>query len=199
MRGMLVLLLVVLTACGGPGNFEGTVQGNSLPVKETIFLQGTNVASQTGSSAGGSGVVILMSDQTHLCDKLKSNELVPNSTEFIILLGVSQGGLTFSDALSTGKYRLFNALTDIIPPLAAGTRIAFPLFTKLDGQCQNGLGLGGAASGGSVTLDSFKPVSGGYASGSFDLSFNSDSGKGSFNALFCDFQPAAAPAAPACQ
>jgi hypothetical protein len=199
MRGLLALSLVVLTACGGPGSFDGTVQGNTLPVKESVFFRGSNVASQTGSVASGSGVVIALSDKTHLCDMLKNNQLTADSTSFIMLLGVSQGGLTFTDVLSTGKYRLFNPLTDIIPPLASGTRLTFPIFTKLDGQCQNGLGANGAATGGSVTLDHFDPVNGGFATGSFDLAFNSDNGQGTFNAPFCDYQPPASNPAPTCQ
>src|SRR5262249_28492114 len=107
-----LVAVVLLAACGGPGNFEGSVGGNSLSVKESIFfIQPFQTALGQGAAVTlGNAVTVFMSDQTGLCDKLKSNTVVHAAAAQVLVLAVANGGLSITDNLTTGSYRLFTAL-----------------------------------------------------------------------------------------
>src|SRR5206468_4215142 len=142
-----------LAACGGgAGHFDGTVSGNSLNVKESIFF---NVPAPAGlPGVGGTITYIVMSDQTDLCNSAKNNVHKKNETTFQILMGVTTSGLTFSNALTTGSYRNI-AITDLGAPPAAGTQLSLPLFRKADASCVDTVNQSLLGATGSTTLTSF--------------------------------------------
>ncbi len=171
-------------ACGGAGSFSGSVRGNELDVRDAVFY-----VSEFGAPGfGGSGVALVMSDQTNACTRLKENHLAPNGTMLSVGLGVSGGGTSITPLLTNGDYRLFTLL-DLLNPPPAGTRLMISSFEKLDAGCVTTLGSQGVVTAGNVTVDSFKSGSGGHVTGNFTLSFGVDEGEGTFSADFCDFDP----------
>ena len=185
----LLMAALALAACGGPGSFDGTVAGNTLDVKEAVFF----VQPFTfGTTSVGNAIALGLSGQTGTCDSLKANTTKANGTALTMALGVMQGGLSVSDDLTSGSYRLLTILDGLNPP-AAGTRVYYSAFDKLDATCKDTTSQTGLATGGSITVDGY--TAGKSVTGSFDLQFGSDTGKGSFNATFCDYQlPTTTPA-----
>lgn len=195
----LCLGTVIVAGCNnGPGNFEGTIAGNALEVKETVYYRQPFSTSFGGSNVSvGSAVALFMSDREGTCDLIKANQIPPNATGFLILLAVSRGQYVFDADLSRGDYRLISLLDAVNPP-GSGTGIAFPAFAKYDGTCTNVVGQDGSATSGSVTVDD--ELSGNdNVRGSFDLTFGTDAATGSFNAKFCDYDAPSTPPTPTCQ
>ena len=74
------LALPALVACGGPGSFDGTVNGITMSVKDAVFL--------TPKDGNGNvvGLVLSMSDQPGLCASLQAQQVVHDSTNFVASL-----------------------------------------------------------------------------------------------------------------
>ncbi|MFN0060942.1 MAG: hypothetical protein ACKVPX_00285 [Myxococcaceae bacterium] len=191
---MVSLCGMLLSACGGPGNFDGTVGGNSLSVKSALFY--TQPFGAAG--VGGSAVGLALTDQADACERLKANRLAPNSAGVGFGLGVTAGGLNITASLTTGAYRLFSLL-DVVSPPPNGTRMMIGGFENYDANCAGTLGsTQGLITAGSLQVDAFQAGSDGYLKGTFDLSFGVDTAQGSFNAVFCDFVPTGNQPAPTC-
>ena len=188
-----------LFACGGPGSFDGTVSGVTLKPKETIFIRQPfqlSLPGQTVPVTFGDAIGVLMSDQKGICDRLKNNTAVPGGVGLAIGLAVTQGGLSVSSDLTTGSYRLINPIVDAFSTPPQGTRLMYPVFDKLDDNCQGTLKTNGQASGGTVKVESFE--AGKTLTGTFDLTFGGGDGKGDFNATFCDYEVPNNATAPTC-
>src|SRR5689334_9675027 len=80
------LALPALVACGGPGSFDGTVNGITMSVKDAVFL--------TPKDGNGNvvGLVLSMSDQPGLCASLQAQQVVHDSTNFVASLSEFSGG-----------------------------------------------------------------------------------------------------------
>ena len=190
---LLIALASTLAACaGGPGNFDGTVAGNKLDVKDAIFF--VQPFTYNGTSLG-SVVAFGLASQTGSCDSLKANTATKNSAALTAALTVFEGGLAISDNLTDGSYRLFSPVDAINPP-PQGTRVFYGAFDQLDATCTDTTSQTGLATSGSITVSSY--TAGKTLSGSFDLQFGNDSGTGSFNATFCDYTPPTTPVTATC-
>jgi hypothetical protein len=169
----------LLAACGGPGNFDGTVSANSLVVKDAVFYV------LTSSSSPGNTVAVVLSDLDNLCQLFKENRS-PKSGSALILGMAQHNNGTLQDVLP-GEFSVVQ-ISSANPP----AKFATGRFSKTDADCNSVLAQGqGEGNSGKVTLDSFDPKAGGTAKGTFDITFGSqsDKGKGSFDAEFCDYTP----------
>jgi len=185
---------LALAACGGDdaddaasggngGTFEGTVAGQSLDVKEAVF---TYV--DTEGAAGRTRVLgVVLSSQTGLCARLKTNQQPGNLTTFSLGLFSVTGA-----AIAPGTFTSFSFASPVFVQAA---------FDRTDAQCESTLESGeGLGESGSVTLESFEAKAGGVARGAFDIKVGEqgDSVKGTFNATFCDVPVAEEPTDPVC-
>jgi hypothetical protein len=164
-----------LVACGGPGHMDGTVAGINLSVKDAIFAL---IKDSNGKSAG---LFLVMADKPDLCTTLKANRQPKNLTGALFsMVHYTDTGMVL--APDTGDYTVINAT----PP--RGGRYASAFFTRTDANCTPTIAqAAGTGSSGLVKLTSLKSEPGGFASGTFDVTFGaSDRVTGSFNAAFCD-------------
>ncbi|MEW6432521.1 MAG: hypothetical protein AB1730_13545 [Myxococcota bacterium] len=174
-RVSLGLVAVFLSACGGPGSMDGTVAGLNLSVKDAIFalIKDANGTTQ--------GMYLVLADKPDLCATVKANRQ-PKS-----LTGVVFSMIRYTDtgtvlAPEAGDYTVIN----MQPPRGGSYAGAF--FTHTDANCTPTIAPTAATgSSGLVKLGSMKAEPGGFASGTFDVTFGtSDKVKGHFNASFCD-------------
>jgi hypothetical protein len=173
----------LLAACGGPGHFDGTVSAHSLAVREAVFYV------LTEPNTPGNTVAVVMSDLENLCQMFKDNRS-PKSGSALIL-GMAQHASGTLENVQPGEFSIVQ-ISAANPP----AKFATARFAKSDASCNSVLLQGqGEGNSGKVTLDSYEAKAGGTARGSFDITFGSqsDKGKGSFEAQFCDFTPTTAP------
>ena len=177
MRKILMGLSAILAVgCGGSG-VSGTVVGNTLSVKDTLFAVLKN---DEGKSAG---LLIAMADQPGMCDKLKANREPKNMTSLFFLLG------NFSD---TGESLAPDVSDYTIKESLAATdkgHLGRAFFSKTDANCTNTLQEKNTiGQSGLVKVSKLDGSPNGTANGTFDITMGSQTDKltGSFSATYCD-------------
>jgi hypothetical protein len=170
-----VLSLVgVLVGCGG-SVFDGKVAGNTLDVKDAIFIQPRNEEGKVTTAT------VYLSDKTDLCATLKAGRRPKNASIFSVTVMRSNGTAILSPEV--GEYTIVTA-----EPTGAGS-FAGAGFSKYDANCTNTLAddAVGARSG-LVKVSEFRAETNGRMSGTFDVTIGvqADKVKGSFGANFCD-------------
>jgi hypothetical protein len=168
-------VMAVLVGCGGT-SVSGTVKGAQLSAQDAVF----DVINS--SSGGGQTFVLYIGDSPKLCEKIKANQTVKNSTSFVVVAGnVDNSGNT--TALSSGDFTVYP-----FSEADATGKVAFTVFDKYDGTCRSTMGTTTpTGTGGKVTLNSFSAKEGGTASGTFEVFFGADKVTGNFNATYCSF------------
>lgn len=169
---------LVFSACGGPGHMDGTVAGINLSVKDAIF------ALIKDSSGNTAGMFMVMADKPDLCATVKANRQ-PKELTGLMFSMVQYTDTATVLAPDVGEYTVINAA----PP--RGGRYVGAMFAHTDANCTSTIAqAAGTGSSGLVKLTSLKTETGGYASGTFDVTFgSSDKVTGSFNAAYCDVSP----------
>jgi len=169
MRSYAMAALVLLAGCGSAGSVSGTVSGNALSAKDGF---GNSAAVE-----GGRTVTILLGDQSGLCDAARSNKEPKGLTFLLISLSdatVNGTSVTLSTP-SAGDYNVASAQN------AMQGKNAVASFSKSDASCR---GTSLFANSGTVTVKSIDATTG-KASGTFDLTFQSDHLTGSFEVDGC--------------
>ncbi|MBX7096201.1 MAG: hypothetical protein K1X89_00685 [Myxococcaceae bacterium] len=164
MRYLACTVLLSLAACGSGNSFTGTVGGESLVVKQSALVTGTD------SSGNLTGLVIVLSDQVDLCAQLSSNKLAGNA------LGISLTSTGASGALvppTPGDYRV--EATGGLQARASLRRTVGTSVSNFD------------AKAGTVKLSALRSGADGSAAGTYELTLGEALEKvtGSFNAPLC--------------
>ncbi len=123
---LLAAVTVLAVGCGGPGSFNGKVDGKELAVEDAIF------APVKGSDGKVTGVAVILSDVPDLCAAVKANRDPKGATiaQFAMMRIASDGSAVL--APDVGDY----GITDN-PFSAKGGNIAFGGFIKSDLNCAN--------------------------------------------------------------
>ena len=167
---------LALAGCGparNPGSFQGTVNGMTLDVKDSLFFK-------YHTYSGEPLLILLMVDQPGLCGAMKTGHFLPNMTYFQAALG----------ELSSDPSALPTPGTFIVPDGSSSTsKYVVPLMNSTDETCSRGLPISGF--GGTATVDQYEAQSGGSMTGTFDVTFGTaaEPATGDFDAAFCDVPP----------
>jgi hypothetical protein len=154
---------VALCACGTENSVSGTVQGTPLPAKDALLLQGTEIFGGVSSTFAAVALLNFSNACATTQADLAADKDKPNVTD----LAIAVVSLTNIEA---GTYPI---TTQSVPAATAS-------FSATDATC--GTTLNVQATGGSVTFNS---LTASQATGSFNLTFGSDTLTGSFNASNC--------------
>lgn len=176
-KAALLSVALFVVGCGGPGSFNGTVDGKSLSVADAVFVP------LNDSNGNKVGVVLVMSDVPDICSAMKANRAPKGATSatFVLMRFGSDGKVLAPDV---GDFKLTDNL-DAQPT----ENIGFGGFSKSDANCTNEVASDhSGAKSGLVKVDSIELKSGGALSGTFDATFGTQNDKatGSFNAEYCD-------------
>lgn len=166
-----VATALALAGCGGPGSFHGTVGGMTLDVKDSFFLAQKNSSGQVAS------LVLLMTDKPGLCEAMAAGNVLSSMIYFqAVLTQISSGQ---NQVPTSGDFSVTDGSS--VPP-----KFALISLSKTDTTCHSTMTVGG--SGGTITLNQYKPEAGGTMTGTFDVTMGgtSERGNGDFNADFCD-------------
>jgi hypothetical protein len=163
--------VLALAACGGPGSFEGTVNGVNLAVKDSVFVASRNSSDQV------TALQLFLTDRPGLCAALQARAQFTSSIVFFATFGHSDPANGQLVVPTAGEYPVFSGSLG---------RFSVPGLAQVDATCQQAHS--DFASGGTVTLKGYQAEAGASMTGSFDLTFNPQGhqGKGSFDADFCD-------------
>jgi len=168
-----VVAALALAGCGGPGSFQGTVDGLTLAVKDSLFLAYNPGGDQLAL------LVLLMTDKPGLCEAMKAGNIFSNTTYFQAALGDS-----LSDPSALPPPGDFIVTNGFAPP----ARFTFATVFRTDASC----GLPASVDGhdGTVSVRQYRAQSGGSMTGTFDATFGTfepaGHATGDFNADFCD-------------
>ncbi|HYV46240.1 MAG TPA: hypothetical protein VFA20_15330 [Myxococcaceae bacterium] len=169
------LIAVALAGCGparNPGSFQGTVNGLTLDVKDSLFFVHPD-------RSGEPLLWLLMVDRPGLCEAMKTGHLLPKMNYFQAAMGE-----TSSDPSALPTPGDFTAVYGSSSP----SRYAAPSMNSTDEICSRGLPT--FAAGGTVTVGDYKAQAGGSMTGTFDLTFAAgEQATGDFDAGFCDISP----------
>ena len=189
--GMLALCAIAV-GCGAGGNsVTGTIDGQSLSVKDSVFGQ---ITGPDGSGGSQTVIVVIMSDFANLCTTLKADTQPGNSS--ILAAGMFSVDPS-TGATTTPTAGTYNAGLTAAESSTTGD-LATVAFTKYDSSCATTTQ--DTAASGSVKVDAFSAQDGGSLTGSFDLVFTtkSDHVTGNINAAFCDLPTDVETATPTC-
>lgn len=165
-----------LLGCGGPGRFDGTVEGHGLDVRETIF------SLLKDSSGKISGAALTLADVPGLCELDKANRIPKNVSAVTFVLERTNDDNTVL-APDPGSYTIRSASAN------QNGRVAFGGFYLLDANCTNEVPVEKAqARSGLIELETLRAEEGGLMAGRFDVTFGvqADKATGQFTATFCD-------------
>jgi hypothetical protein len=167
----LIALAFVVSGCN---SFNGKVGGTELQVVEALFFPYKENGAVTGAS-------VIMSNKPKLCDSLKGNRVPKNSVYMV----ASVGRYTAAGAVApdVGDYTVTTAAVTQPGNYAAA------IFASLDANCNSLLNISSSVGqSGLVKVQSYKAEQGGSMSGTFDITFGTQSDKtsGSFTAQYCD-------------
>lgn len=181
MRRKLAFLAVVsgfTAACGGPGSFNGTVDGKSLTVEDAIFVPDKDSNGKT------TGVFLVLADVPDLCSVVKANRDPKGATWVMFgLARYSSDGKVL--APDKGEYKVVSELSGNL-----NGNVAAGVFNKSDANCSNEVPSDRrSAKSGLLTVDSIDLKQDGSMVGTFDVTFGTQADKvtGSFHATYCDF------------
>lgn len=176
-KALVTAAAVLAVGCGGPGSFNGTVDGKSLSVEDAVFAP---IKSNNGDTVG---VALALSDVPDMCAQIKANREPKGATvaSFLLLrVGSDGNGL----APDVGEFKV----TDSFEHTPQGN-FAFGGFSKSDANCNNEIANDhSSAKSGVVKVDALELKKDGSLTGTFDVTFGTQADKvtGSFNAAFCD-------------
>jgi hypothetical protein len=167
-KKLLLAAAVLVTGCAG--SFDGKVGGESMTVKDTVFLPVKN-----GDSV--IGVSVVMTDQPDTCDLLKANR-EPKASKWVQLQLYEVNDAVFLYP-EKGDFSVGSALT-----LGNGKH-AYGTFHVRDENCNDKAASADSKSG-LVKVTNLEPKANGTLNSTWDITFGEDQVKGSFNATFCD-------------
>lgn len=162
---------LLLCACGGAGEFKGTVGGNKLDVNSAMFVE------LRDSSGNDVNTILVLSNRSDVCADVKANRALKGTNQAVF-------NLSHHDTDNS-------PLPPDVGTYDTGTNTArrFTVeFEHLDSSCNNALDADAAKGTGTVVVRSIVPHAGGHFVGSFTLSFGSGSEAvtGNFDTSYCD-------------
>lgn len=170
----LLLLSAAVLGCGGPGSFQGKVEGFTLaPVADAIFMEGVG---------GVPGLTLFLSESPELCDRAKRNAVASRSSSLKVVLTYMEGDAAV--APEAGSYAVG----------AISGKMAGVVFVPHNEKCESAiLADKSAARTGLVEVEKYEP--GTRLIGRFDarLGQQEDEISGSFEAHFCEVPTFASP------
>lgn len=177
---------LLLSACGGPGNIEGTVAGIKLEVQDAFF---GFIDSPDGESKAA---VIYLTDHPNFCDALKANRM-PKALSSLGLDLYHNGEDGQGFVPGVGDFTVVATERDMFEP---GLRAAGG-FSRTDSNCEETLARSAAmAISGLIKVEKLDEKK--TMSGTLDLTFGSgDKVTGNFNASYCDLDKL--PSQPNCE
>lgn len=181
------LLLLVALGCGGDGssgNVKGTVLGNALNVRESVFYR----LPDNHSFPAGS-VEVVLADQPGVCDAVRASHYLKSATALQLTLAHFSAADAGALGIDVGTYTVVGAMQ-------TPGGFAQVSFGKDDGMCMSTLSATVTQSSGTITLTNIDQKPGGFLDGTFALTQgteNQDAGidaiSGSFHAAWCDAVP----------
>jgi len=167
-KKLLMAAAVWVTGCAG--SFDGKVGGESMTVKDSVFLPVKNGDQIVGLS-------VVMTDQPDTCDLLKANR-EPKGAKWVQLqlYEVNDAKLLYPD---TGDFSVGSAY------VLGNGKHAFGTFHVRDENCNDKAASADTASG-LIKVTHVEPKKDGMLNATWDITFGSDAVKGSFNATYCD-------------
>ncbi len=167
-KRLLLGAAALVTGCAG--SFDGKVGGETMTVKDSVFLpvkSGDKIV----------GVSVVMTDQPETCDLLKANR-EPKASKWLQLqlYEFNDGQLIYPEK---GDFSVGSVYV-----LGDGKH-AFGRFHVRDENCTDKDASADTASG-LVKVSNAKPEENGTLNATWDITFGSDQVKGSFNATWCD-------------
>ena len=179
MRMALVSSVIALgVGCGGgPGAFNGAVDGHRLAVEDAVF------APVKDYQGGTIGVLLHLSDHPDLCALLGAHQWPRNAT----VLGFALYTITPDGHYLLPEKATFTVVSHSVSQPVGN--VALGVFMMLDPSCTNTLStLTGEAKTGTVDVNSIELEAGGSLKGSFDVTLGpqADKANGWFNASYCE-------------
>ena len=167
-KKLMLAALVVVTGCAG--SFDGKVGGETMTVKDSVFLP-----VKSGDKIVGLSVV--MTDQENTCDLLKANR-EPKASKWVQLqlYELNDAQLLYPEK---GDFSVGSGYT-----LANGKH-AYGRFHVRDENCTDKDASADTESG-LIKVTNVQPQDKGTLYATWDITFGSDQVKGSFNANYCD-------------
>jgi hypothetical protein len=180
-RACVLSAAVLFSACSPSGFLTGTVEGDGIFVRDSIFVP---IRDENGMVGAGA---LLLADQPDLCKSLRAGRM-PRKTHALELfvLRVANGGLM---SPVEGDYRI---LTNA--PQKPGN-YALGLVLKFDSSCSSSLAQESAVvRGGTVGFDTLDFGRNGVATGEVDVTVGQqgDELRGRFSAEICEAEIATA-------
>lgn len=173
-----VAVLGLVTGCGDDfgGEVKGTVGGQTLDVKEAVFMT-------VPVGIGANFQLVYLSDRDGLCETLKTlNTKVPRDATILELLMLNVDADGEVGSAGVGTYSIVDPSTDTS---ALAGRLALGNFIKTGPQCESVLsGEQGTAMDGAIELSELESGDDGFAEGRFDMQF----GPGATERLEGDFK-----------
>lgn len=190
----LLLLPLLLVACGGSANLEGKIDGREFAVKDALFALGGE--SNLANESLGQQLTIVLTSFDDACKAYKDRLLPKNhSTMRFALNRTNIDPNTPAPSVDKGTYDIYTNLGVASLPAGVDKRIATVNFAPTDERCDsiytaNQINTVIAAAG-SITVRTLKLGNQGTLEGDFDLSFGpqQDKVKGKLNAVFCPTLP----------
>lgn len=185
-----MLLLVALSACGGPGVWQGKVGGESFDLQNAIFVQRNTTVTfiDSGKQVPDSPVVdLLLSDSKTLCQDVKAQSLsAAHAYVRATLIEVSRDNSSFTPP-AIGAYHVL----DPNAPSDAGTgganTMLMVFYSKDCGARVDNTGW--AATSGNFAMNAIDSQAGGTAAMDIvNVSFGAEKDiiTGKINATYCD-------------